>query len=69
MDWIQKLTHWRERQDQILEIYEAGVPVPKIVEELQISRSRFYQIIKKAKKRREEKVAQDLKEQTMDVDE
>ena len=52
-DWIEQLTDWRERQDQILDIYEAGVSVGKIAKELSISRARVHQIVKQAKTRRE----------------
>lgn len=61
-DWITKLTDWQERQDQILDIYEAGVPVKTIMDELRISKARVYQIIKKAKDRRTKKQAMEAGE-------
>ena len=52
-DWIEKIKDWRERQDQILEIYEAGVSTTQIAKELRVSRTRVYQLIRDAKERRE----------------
>ena len=67
-DWITQLKDWQERQDQILEIYEAGVPAKTIMAELKISKGRVYQILKAAKERRDAKKSQEPEKQTMEAD-
>ena len=54
MDYKQYTKEQKKRRQDILEIYEAGVGVTVIARELGITRPRVYQILKKARKERDE---------------
>ena len=66
MTYHEDLDKFKARRQQILDIYEAGVGVTVIARELDITRARVYQLLKRA---RREKEAELVQEKTVEVNE